>query len=62
VTLLLAASTAAGCGSKDDSSAASGTRMTTLDVSVIPIVHVAPLYLGIEKGFPDLSELFAEGL
>ncbi|MFE6282008.1 ABC transporter substrate-binding protein [Streptomyces sp. NPDC057877] len=41
---------AAACGSSDDSGTASdGT--TTVKVGIIPIVDVAPLYLGERKGF-----------
>jgi NitT/TauT family transport system substrate-binding protein len=46
---------AAGCGGGDDGSGGSGggdaARPVTLKVGVIPIVDVAPLYLGREKGF-----------
>ena len=37
------------CGGDDDDEA--GSETTTLRVGVIPIADVAPLYLGIEKGF-----------
>ncbi|MBQ1092738.1 ABC transporter substrate-binding protein [Streptomyces sp. B93] len=50
--LLLAA---AACGSSDDSGSTDGgsgsAGVTTVEVGVIPIVDVAPLYLGQEKGF-----------
>ncbi|MFH8496127.1 ABC transporter substrate-binding protein [Streptomyces coeruleorubidus] len=47
--------TAAACGSSDgggtsDAGASSG-GLTTVEVGLIPIVDVAPLYLGQEKGF-----------
>ncbi|MFF7071908.1 ABC transporter substrate-binding protein [Streptomyces pseudovenezuelae] len=45
---------AAGCGSSDagsGSSSASGGKKTQVTVGVIPIVDVAPLYLGQKKGF-----------
>ncbi len=62
----LAASLAA-CGGDDGSSqtSSSSDEPTTLKVGVIPIIDVAPLYLGIQKGFferrglkiePELAE------
>ncbi|WP_405608125.1 ABC transporter substrate-binding protein [Streptomyces sp. NBC_00076] len=46
-----------GCGSSDSgasgSSPSNGDRTTTVKVGVIPIVDVAPLYLGQQKGFFD---------
>jgi len=47
---------AAGCGSSDSgsggaSSAGGGGKTTRVTVGVIPIVDVAPLYLGQKKGF-----------
>jgi NitT/TauT family transport system substrate-binding protein len=51
--VLLTVAAAAGCGSSD--SGASGTSSsggtTTVKVGIIPIVDVAPLYLGQKKGF-----------
>ncbi|MCT9082889.1 ABC transporter substrate-binding protein [Streptomyces fulvoviolaceus] len=45
----------AGCGSSDSgtsgASASGGSKTTTVKVGIIPIVDVAPLYLGQEKGF-----------
>jgi NitT/TauT family transport system substrate-binding protein len=45
----------AGCGSDEPSSPSgdggSADKTTTVSVGVIPIIDVAPLYLGIEKGF-----------
>jgi NitT/TauT family transport system substrate-binding protein len=45
----------AGCGSSDSgsggSSASDGSTTTTVKVGIIPIVDVAPLYLGQQKGF-----------
>jgi NitT/TauT family transport system substrate-binding protein len=45
----------AGCGSSDsgasDSSPPGGGKATTVKVGIIPIVDVAPLYLGQRKGF-----------
>ncbi|HST82651.1 MAG TPA: ABC transporter substrate-binding protein [Kineosporiaceae bacterium] len=49
----LALGVIAGCGS-DDSKAPSGSGSsgtTTITVGVIPIVDVAPVYLGIQQGF-----------
>ncbi|MGP4048689.1 ABC transporter substrate-binding protein [Streptomyces sp. 2A115] len=46
---------AAGCGSSDsgssDSSPAGDSKTTQVKVGIIPIVDVAPLYLGQKKGF-----------
>ncbi|MEU9187514.1 ABC transporter substrate-binding protein [Streptomyces sp. NPDC048484] len=46
---------AAGCGSSDsgagDSSSSGGGKTTRVKVGIIPIVDVAPLYLGQKKGF-----------
>lgn len=46
---------AAGCGSSDSgsggTSSAGGAKKTQVTVGVIPIVDVAPLYLGQKKGF-----------
>jgi NitT/TauT family transport system substrate-binding protein len=46
----------AGCGSDEPSSPSNGggtgaAKTTTVSVGVIPIIDVAPLYLGIQKGF-----------
>jgi NitT/TauT family transport system substrate-binding protein len=45
----------AGCGSSDSGSSGSspsgGSETTTVKVGIIPIVDVAPLYLGQQKGF-----------
>jgi NitT/TauT family transport system substrate-binding protein len=51
-TLLLAVA-AAGCGSSSNSGAADESQggMTTIKVGTISVVDVAPLYLGIKKGF-----------
>jgi len=53
LTALAVLATATACGgSSDDSSTASGAGGTTkLTVGVIPIVDVAPIYLGQEQGF-----------
>lgn len=59
VALILAAGlgTAVGCGSSaspgssGSTAAPSGGPTTTLTVGVVPVVDVAPLYLGIQKGF-----------
>jgi NitT/TauT family transport system substrate-binding protein len=59
--LLLAltfAATAAGCGDDDDGGGGGGEgQPTTLNVGVIPIADVAPLYLGIDKGFFEEEQL-----
>jgi NitT/TauT family transport system substrate-binding protein len=45
----------AGCGSSDSgtsgSSSSGGSGTTTVKVGIVPIVDLAPLYLGQEKGF-----------
>jgi len=46
--------TAAGCGSDDDqptTQKAVPAELTTVTVGILPIVDVAPLFLGVEKGF-----------
>jgi NitT/TauT family transport system substrate-binding protein len=48
VAVLLAA---AGCGSSDDESGAASGGARQVKVGVIPIVDVAPIYLGKQKGF-----------
>src|ERR687896_1040490 len=50
LALALAAG-AAGCGDDDDAGVGGGAEPATLNVGVIPIADVAPLYLGIDKGF-----------
>jgi NitT/TauT family transport system substrate-binding protein len=49
----LALSAIAGCGSDDSTepSASAGSGNTTVTVGVIPIVDVAPIYLGVQQGF-----------
>jgi NitT/TauT family transport system substrate-binding protein len=56
VALGAAALTLAACGGDDNESSGGGggsqaNKPATLDVGVIPIADVAPLYLGIKKGF-----------
>jgi NitT/TauT family transport system substrate-binding protein len=59
VALLAAALTLAACGGDDNESSSGGggsssteaAKPATLNVGVIPIADVAPLYLGIKKGF-----------
>ena len=44
----------AGCGGDDEESSGGGggaTKTTKVKVGVLPISNVAPLYLGVEKGF-----------
>jgi NitT/TauT family transport system substrate-binding protein len=49
---LACAAAAAGCGDDDDDGGGGGAgEPTTLNVGVIPIADVAPLYLGMDKGF-----------
>ncbi len=50
VALACVAVVAAGCGDDDGGGGGAGEQ-TTLNVGVIPIADVAPLYLGIDKGF-----------
>jgi ABC-type nitrate/sulfonate/bicarbonate transport system substrate-binding protein len=47
---LVCAAGAAGCGDDDDGGGGEG-KPATLNVGVIPIADVAPLYLGMNKGF-----------
>jgi NitT/TauT family transport system substrate-binding protein len=50
--LALAGGALAGCGGDDDGGGGGGAdQPETLNVGVIPIADVAPLYLGIDKGF-----------
>ena len=42
---------ATACGDDDDGGGGGGAEPATLNVGVIPIADVAPLYLGIDKGF-----------
>jgi NitT/TauT family transport system substrate-binding protein len=59
VALIVAALTVAACGGDDNESSGGGggsssteaSKPATLNVGVIPIADVAPLYLGIKKGF-----------
>jgi len=54
-TVLITAVGAGACGSSDSgsggSSSSGGNKTTTVKVGIIPIVDVAPLYLGQQKGF-----------
>ncbi|MFH8463054.1 ABC transporter substrate-binding protein [Streptomyces sp. NPDC017991] len=55
VAVLTTIVAAAGCGSSDPgadgSSSSGGNKTTRVKVGIIPIVDVAPLYLGQKKGF-----------
>lgn len=55
VAAVVTVATAAGCGSSSpgsgSSSASGGSKTTKVTVGIIPIVDVAPLYLGQKKGF-----------
>src|ERR687897_3636810 len=42
---------ATACGDDDDGGGGGGAEPATLNVGVIPIADVAPLYLGMKKGF-----------
>jgi NitT/TauT family transport system substrate-binding protein len=53
---LACAAGAAGCGDDDDDGGGEG-EPTTLNVGVIPIADVAPLYLGMKKGFFEDEQL-----
>jgi NitT/TauT family transport system substrate-binding protein len=61
VALLLAlafAAGTAGCGDDDDGGGGGGKgEPATLNVGVIPIADVAPLYLGMKKGFFEEEQL-----
>ena len=52
---LLAGGVLAACGGDDEGGGGGGAsgenKPATLNVGVIPIADVAPLYLGVEKGF-----------
>jgi NitT/TauT family transport system substrate-binding protein len=59
------AALAAGCGDDEEAPAGGGTpaaeaEPVTLKVGVIPITDVAPLYLGIKKGFFEEEKLTIE--
>jgi NitT/TauT family transport system substrate-binding protein len=64
LTLLLVAAAllVAGCGGDDDGGdgGGSGGEAVTLKVGVIPIADVAPLYLGMKKGFFKEEQLTIE--
>jgi NitT/TauT family transport system substrate-binding protein len=49
--LLIGGGAVAGCGDDDDGGGGGGSGPETLNVGVIPIADVAPLYLGMDKGF-----------
>ena len=55
VALTCVAGVAAGCG--DDDGGGGAGEAATLNVGVIPIADVAPLYLGIDKGFFEDEKL-----
>ena len=57
---------AAACGGDDDGGdeagdeAPAGGELTSIEVGVVPVVDVAPLYLGIDKGFFEEEGLDVE--
>lgn len=52
VAAVLAAAVALGaCGGDDESSGSSSSKTTKIDVGVLAISALAPVYLGIDKGF-----------
>jgi NitT/TauT family transport system substrate-binding protein len=51
VLAALLALTAFGCGDDDGGGASSGGELTDIRVGVLPVAGMAPVYLGIEKGF-----------
>ena len=64
ICLVLVAGTLTACGGDDDNGATNDTgdaaadgEPVSLDVGVIPIADVAPLYLGIEEGFFEEENL-----
>jgi len=63
LAVLLCALALPACGGDDDdggSGGGGGSEPTTLRVGVIPIADVAPLYLGIDKGFFEEEQLKIE--
>jgi NitT/TauT family transport system substrate-binding protein len=54
---LVCAVAVAGCGDDDAGGGAGEGEPTTLRVGVIPIADVAPLYLGMKKGFFEEEQL-----
>ncbi len=62
IAATILALTVAACGSSPDpaAGASAGSGEHTLKVGLVPVVNVAPLYLGIEKGFFDKAGLKIE--
>ncbi|GLY33474.1 hypothetical protein Kisp02_68390 [Kineosporia sp. NBRC 101731] len=58
IVLFVAALTLAACGGSDESSEPGGT--TTVKVGLVPILDVAPVYLGVEQGFFEKQGLKLE--
>jgi NitT/TauT family transport system substrate-binding protein len=65
--LALLSTAAAACGDDDDDTAGGGTaesgdggELTPIEVGVVPVVDVAPLYLGISQGFFEEEGLDVE--
>ena len=67
LALLVATGGMAACGDDDDDDAGggagdaeSGGELTSIEVGVVPVVDVAPLYLGIDQGFFEEEGLDVE--
>ena len=60
VVAAVAAGAAAGCGSGGTSAQTDAGGVTTVKVGLIPITDVAPLYLGVQKGFFTEQKLKVE--
>jgi NitT/TauT family transport system substrate-binding protein len=62
VSVLALAFAVAACGDDDEGGAqpSGGGEQVTLKVGLIPIIPVAPVYLGIEKGFFEEEQLKVE--
>ncbi|TDC98479.1 nitrate ABC transporter substrate-binding protein [Actinomadura sp. 7K507] len=60
VIAAVAVGLAAGCGSGGTSAQTDAEGVTTVKVGLIPITDVAPLYLGVQKGFFNAQKLKIE--
>jgi NitT/TauT family transport system substrate-binding protein len=66
LTLILAAAGAAACGGDDEGGAAKRAKPTRVKIALLPVADVAPVYLGMKKGFfraekLELEPQFAQG-